>query len=114
MKPISPYPEIDQLLSFFTSRITSIFQTNLKGIYLTGSLSYNAFNYNSSDIDITVMLNQLISAEELRVIAQFHRQLEQKFEVWSKRLECTYTPIDMLSNIKPPSQPRPWYWGGGE
>ena len=112
MKPISPYPEINKLLTFFTSCVTSIFRTNLKGIYLTGSLSYNAFNYNSSDIDITVMLNRPISAEELRVIAQFHKQLEQKFEVWSKRFECTYTPIDMLSSIKPPSKPRPWYWGG--
>ena len=112
MKPISPYPEINKLLTFFTSCVISIFRTNLKGIYLTGSLSYNAFNYNSSDIDITVMLNRPISTEELKVIAQFHQQLEQKFKVWSKRLECTYTPIDMLSNIKPPSQPRPWYWGG--
>ena len=111
MKPISPYPEINKLLTFFTSCVTSIFRTNLKGIYLTGSLSYNAFNYNSSDIDITVMLNRPISAEELRVIAQFHKQLEQKFEVWSKRFECTYTPIDMLSSIKPPSKPSPWYWG---
>ena len=112
MKSITPYPEINQLLSFFTSRIASIFRTNLKGIYLTGSLSYNAFNYNSSDIDITVMLNRPISTEELKAIAQFHQQLEHKFKVWSKRLECTYTPIDMLSRIKPPSQPRPWYWGG--
>ena len=112
MKSITPYPEIDQLLSFFTSRIASIFRTNLKGIYLTGSLSYNAFNYNSSDIDITVMLNRPISTEELKAIAQFHQQLEHKFKVWSKRLECTYTPVDMFSRIKPPSQPRPWYWGG--
>ena len=110
MKSITPYPEIDQLLSFFTSRIASILRTNLKGIYLTGSLSYNDFNYNSSDIDIMVMLNRPISTEELKVIAQFHQQLEQKFKFWSKRLECTYTPIDMLSRIKPPSQPRPWYW----
>ena len=58
------------------------------------------------------MLNRPISTEKLKIIAQLHKQLEQKFEVWSKRLECTYTPIDMLSNIKPPSQPRPWYWGG--
>ena len=87
MKSITPYPEINQLLSFFTSRIASIFRTNLKGIYLTGSLSYNAFNYNSSDIDITVMLNRPISTEELKVIAQFHQQLEHKFKVWSKRLD---------------------------
>ena len=28
------------------------------------------------------------------------------------RLECSYTPIDMLKNILPPKEPRPYYGGG--
>jgi len=109
---LTPFHDVNEVLQFFTSGVISIFKQNLVGIYLTGSLSYDAFHYDRSDIDLTVILKIPISAVELEAIKSFHKQIEKKFDKWAKRLECTYTPLEMLPNILPPEKPRPWYWGG--
>jgi Domain of unknown function (DUF4111)/Nucleotidyltransferase domain len=109
---LTPLKDINEILKFFTSGTIFVFKKNLIGAYLTGSLSYGAFHYDKSDIDITVILNNPISPVELEAIKNFHKQIETKFDKWAKRLECTYTPIEMLPSILPPEKPRPWYWGG--
>jgi len=109
---LTPYLDVNNILESFTKGNIIIFKDNLIGIYLTGSLSYQAFDYRSSDIDITVILQNPISTKELNAIRRFHLQLEEKYYKWASRLECTYTPVEMLSSILPPTTPRPWYWGG--
>jgi len=110
--PLTPFEGVNDILHYFVDAVVSIFETNLVGVYLTGSLSYNAFNYETSDIDLTVILKSAISASELSAIKHLHRQMESRFEKWPKRLECSYTPIEMLPSLLPPEKPRPWYWGG--
>ena len=81
------------------------------GVYLTGSLSYGAFNYGSSDIDLTVIVKRPVSRGEIDSIGRLHREMEGKFEKWARRFECSYTPVEMLPSVLPPKEPRPWYWG---
>ena len=109
---LTPYADVNEIIAFFTNQVIPIFAENLAGIYLTGSLSYRAFNYDTSDIDLTVIIEQPISSNELAELKQFHIQMENKYKEWAKRLECTYTPKGMLPNTNPPQKPRPWYWGG--
>jgi predicted nucleotidyltransferase len=111
IRKITPYQEINEILVSFVEGVLSIFNKNLCGIYLTGSLSYGDFNANSSDIDLTVILRKTVSSKELERVEEFHIRLEKKHEKWAKRLECTYTPIAMLASILPPGEPRPWYCG---
>ncbi|HBG74989.1 MAG: hypothetical protein A2X25_07190 [Chloroflexi bacterium GWB2_49_20] len=111
IRKITPYQEINEILFTFTEGIINIFNDNLCGVYLTGSLSYGDFNENSSDIDLTVILRKPVSSKELERVKEFHVRLEKKHEKWAKRLECTYTPIDMLASILPPGEPRPWFCG---
>ena len=112
LNQLTPFKDINEILRFFTSGTILIFKKDLIGTYLTGSLSYGAFHYDRSDIDLIVILNNPISLVELEAIKNFHQQIETKFNKWAKRLECTYTPIEMLPSILPPKKPRPWYWGG--
>lgn len=109
---LTPFKDVNSILQFFTEGIVRVFKENLMGLYLTGSLSYGAFNYASSDIDLTVILRNPISMTELDAIRRFHLQVEEKFNKWARRLECSYMPVEMLSSILPPKKPRPWYWGG--
>jgi len=111
IREITPYQEINEFLASFVDRVMNILSDNLSGIFLTGSLSYGDFNEGTSDIDLTVILNNPASSNELGLIKELHIQLEKDFEKWAKRLECTYTPIAMLMNILPPLEPRPWYCG---
>ena len=112
IKELTPFKDVNEISRFFTSGTILLFKENLVGIYLAGSLSYGAFHYERSDIDLAIILENPISCLELEAIKSFHKQIETKFNKWAKRLECTYTPIEMLPSILPPEKPRPWYWGG--
>jgi hypothetical protein len=106
------FEDVNSILQYFVEGVVPVFGENLMGVYLTGSLSYDAFNYETSDIDLTVILKSPISANELVAVKQLHAQMEGQFAKWSKRLECSYTPLEMLPSLLPPERPRPWYWGG--
>jgi hypothetical protein len=112
IRKLTQHQDINSILAFFVDGAITLFKENLTGIYLTGSLSYQAFNYSSSDIDITVILQNPVLLKELGAIKFFHVQMEEKFNKWARRLECSYTPVEMLPSILPPKMPRPWYWGG--
>lgn len=108
---LTQYPDINEILLSFVEGIMGILTDNICGIFLTGSLSYGDFNENSSDIDITVILKNPATSDDLIRIKEFHSQLEKDHEKWAKRLECSYFPSKMLANILPPVEPRPWYCG---
>lgn len=109
---LTAHPDVNQLIAAFTAEVISEMRDNLVGVYLTGSLSYDAFEHGSSDIDLTVIVRRPVSQAELSSIELMHGEIETQFPEWSKRLECTYTPVEMLPSLLPPEQGRPWYWGG--
>ena len=111
IQKFTSYQEINEIIHSFVGEVKNILNENLCGIYLTGSLSYGDFDENSSDIDLTVILRKTVSSKGLGKIKKFHVKLEKDFEKWAKRLECTYTPVEMLESILPPLEPRPWYCG---
>ena len=92
---LTKYPDVNEIIDFFIKGVFSALGENVLGIYLTGSLSHGAFNYHSSDIDITVIMHRPVSRCELDSIGRLHREMEGRFEKWAQRLECSYTPVDM-------------------
>jgi hypothetical protein len=92
--------------------MAEILAANLVGVYLTGSLSYGDFKPESSDIDLVTILHKPASNQELQALEQLHIQVGLKHKKWANRLECSYTPIEMLQNTLPPKLPRP-YLGEG-
>jgi len=111
-KSITPYQDINEILSFISESIKTILGKNLIGVYLFGSLAYGDFNPDSSDIDLVTIINNPLNHHELELIKQLHEQIRTHDKKWSNRLECSYTPIEMLKNILPPKEPRPYYGEG--
>lgn len=109
LKDPTPYEEINKLLGSFVVDIQKILSENLGGIYLMGSLTYGDFNPNSSDIDLQVVINKQMTTHQQDLIKQLHTQIANKYQKWTKRLECSYTPLAMLANNLPPLEPRPYY-----
>ena len=58
----------------FANAVSRELRGNLVGVYLTGSLSYDAFEYRSSDIDFTVVVQRPVSHMELSSLQQLHRE----------------------------------------
>lgn len=109
---ITPYKEIDELIEEFKKEIIQSLNQNLVGLYLTGSLSYDDFVPDRSDIDFQVIVKLPLSTSEIVDVEKLHAYIEEKYPKWAKRIECSYTPQSMLSDIQPPIDPRPW-WGAG-
>lgn len=109
---ITPFQDVNEILFEISNNIKNILGENLIGLYLFGSLTYGDFNPDSSDIDLVTIINKSLNHHELGLVKQLHKQVEGHYQKWSDRLECSYTPVDMLKNILPPKEPRPYYGGG--
>ena len=105
------YEECNQVISFLSNGISSALSNTLVGIYIFGSLSYGDFNPETSDIDLMVILEEPASEAEINVLKTLHKTTETTFPRWAKRIECSYTPREMLPSILPPGA-RPYYGEG--
>lgn len=104
--------EINHILNDLLVEIKLILEKNLIGMYLFGSLIYGNFKENSSDIDLVCILQRHLIKNEVESIKIIHEKISKKYMKWKERVECSYTPIHMLLEIAPPSEPRPYYGGG--
>ena len=106
----TPYSDVNEVLQTLVRGFVDIFGKNLVGVYLFGSLSYGDFNPNRSDIDLMVILNNPASQRKLEVMEWLH--VDTVNEKWLERIEISYTPREMLHNVLPPEQPRPYFGEG--
>lgn len=109
---VTPYEDINEILNNLSREIKNLLGNNLMGLYLFGSLVYGDFNPESSDIDLVVITRLPIAPHELVLVKKMHHQIGEHNSKWRERLECSYTPIEMLKNIMPPKEPRPYFGGG--
>lgn len=58
-----------------------------------------------------VVRNPLMK-DELATIGGLHKEIEECFPAWARRVECSYVPLQLMSELNPPVTPRPW-WGFG-
>ena len=109
---ITPYQDINEVLLNICEGVNSILEKNLIGLYLFGSLSYGDFNPDSSDIDLVVIVDKQLDDKHLAQIKLLHKNIGEQFQKWRERVECSYTPLEMLNNTLPPKDPRPYFGGG--
>lgn len=112
IKNATRYQDINDVLYFLAQGVQNVFGDDLVGLYLTGSLSYDDFDEERSDIDLAAVLKKPASPEKIELAKKLHLDAEQKYEKWAKRIECSYIPLEMLSNILPPKAPRPYVGAG--
>ena len=109
---LTPYQDINDVLVQLSQEMRVLLSKNFVGLYLFGFLSYGDFNLGSSDIDLVAVVRKPLDAYELERIKQFHKKIGGLNIKWFDRLECSYTPLSMFTEILPPVEPRPYYGGG--
>lgn len=112
LKKITPHKPVNNVLYALTRGIVEILGERVLGIYLFGSLSYEDFVPNRSDIDLLVITKGFLSKKELEEIKKFHIKIEEVFTEWGKRIECSYTPLEMFKNRLPINLHRPYFGAG--
>ncbi len=106
------YPDINDLLTLLSKSLQEIFENQLVGLYLTGSLTYGDFDRSSSDIDFLAVLKRPLSKIQVERLRNMHTHIGERYPIWAQRIEGSYITKDMLSNIEPPKIPRPYINGG--
>lgn len=97
---ISEFDDINHLLEELILQLKAALHDDCLGIYLYGSLVWGDFNYDSSDIDILVIVKNDISSNEFSELNKMHDLIVQEFPFWNDRLEIAYITKDTLQNIK--------------
>jgi hypothetical protein len=109
-RKLTPYPDINALICDWMEGITIFLSGNIVGLYLSGSLTYGDFVPGRSDIDLQAVVQYPLNKHELEWVGYWHRNLNERYPAWHGRLECSYVPLELMAETRPPKTPRPW-WG---
>jgi hypothetical protein len=108
LKNKTVYTQINAVLDDLVAGVLSLTGDKLIGIYLFGSLACDDFYEKSSDVDLTVVLQEALNNDAIDAIQSLHQALQFSHQPWGARLECSYTHLAMLSSMTPPPEPRPY------
>lgn len=111
-KPAQHPKEITELIFALREGLLGAFGDEIVGIYLFGSLTYGDFQLGRSDIDLVIVVRTPLTVTGIKVASDLHVHLLERFPVWGRRLETSYTPLEMFQESSPPAAGRP-YWGEG-
>jgi hypothetical protein len=94
MKMMSDFPEnipedLSALLGNLANDFPLILENNLVGIYLWGSLTYEAFDENCSDVDCIVVTRRDVSEREFSALEDwFSKALKENY--WTGKLDMRF------------------------
>jgi predicted nucleotidyltransferase len=111
----TPYADLNTLLANLVSRIQTLLEGNLVGVYLQGSFAVGDFD-ELSDLDFMVATHNDIADEDLPPLQAMHAALHRLPGRWPERLEGSYAPQAVLRRLTaeprdpPGAAPRPADW----
>ena len=106
------YRDVDEVLHLLSTGLRSILGKKLVALYLTGSLSYGDFDYESSDIDFLAVLTRELTKGQFEKIKEMHDRIGREVPYWARRLEGSYIPRKWLGRIRRPLGIRPYVNAG--
>src|SRR5215469_17567441 len=107
MKDATPFPAINTMLTEWVEGLQrSLGKNNIVGLYLSGSLAYGDFVPERSDIDLQAVVRSPLTPYELKSVGELHIQIEALCPRWADRVECSYAPLELMSELTPPATPR--------
>ncbi len=106
------YHDVDMVVGLLATGLQEILGKKLLALYLTGSLSYGDFAYESSDIDFLTVLTRELTKRQLDAVIEMHKRIGQQVPYWARRLEGSYIPQKWLGSSKRPVGKRPYINAG--
>lgn len=104
---MTSFPELNDLLGDFVGRVRSILDTNLVGVYLTGSFALGGGDA-ASDCDFLVATTGRLGGDHERALRQLHAEIPDRPGYWAYNLEGSYAPRTDLETLA--ALGRPWLY----
>lgn len=120
-KGLTPYSELDSVLSSHAQNIQRALGDNFVGFYLQGSLAIGDFDL-TSDVDFVVITNRDLSSEEVGKIQAVHTKTISQNTRWVKHLEYSFFPLPKFmqhssryenGKINDSEERKLWYFNNG-
>ncbi len=92
--------EINALLDSLLSHLRLIFQEELVGLYLYGSLTTGDFDPEISDIDLLAATSSGVSDREFEALRAMHRDFVSDNPAWEDRVEVAYLSVTALRTFR--------------
>ncbi|MGB1252134.1 MAG: nucleotidyltransferase domain-containing protein [Candidatus Promineifilaceae bacterium] len=92
---LTPYPDLNSVLSQFVTSVQAILQDNFIAAYLQGSFAMGDFD-EYSDVDWIILIERDLNDVELSALQTMHGRLFDQNIIWAKHLEGSYIPRAMF------------------
>ena len=107
VRPLTPFPEVNEILVLLLQNIKEILQQDFVGMYLYGSLSSGDFNPATSDIDFLVVTYSALAEAKIATLEAMHERVWASGLTLTSRLEGAYVPKDLIRRHDPDGVPCP-------
>jgi Domain of unknown function (DUF4111) len=94
----TPFPELDELLTRFVARVSSLLGSNLVGVYLTGSFALGGGDA-ASDCDFLTVTGVPLAGAQERALRGLHADIPDWSGYWASNLEGSYAPRADLTTL---------------
>ncbi len=98
--PITPYADIDELMSSLLSELQGVLGQKLAGLYLYGSLVTGDFDRERSDIDLVAVLSSDLGDTDLEQLHRMHDEFVATRPDWDDRIEVAYITATALKTFR--------------
>ncbi|MCC6802469.1 MAG: DUF4111 domain-containing protein [Anaerolineae bacterium] len=98
---LTPYPDVNALLSVLLDGVRDILGDRLIGMYLYGSLSLGDFDPDSSDVDFLFVTEAVLPTETLDALRDLHTRIAASGMRFANKLEGSYIPRAALRRHDP-------------
>ncbi|MFJ8513330.1 aminoglycoside adenylyltransferase domain-containing protein [Lysinibacillus xylanilyticus] len=78
---------LNEYITLFQNKIPN----TLEGFYLHGSIALDAYKNGSSDIDFIAIVNRSLTEEDVKVISNLHKEINQKYK--DTGMDGSYLPV---------------------
>jgi hypothetical protein len=95
------HPDVDAMLAELLAGVRGALGPQLVGVYLDGSLATRDFAEHSSDIDVLVVTEDVLSDEAVAALATMHARIARGTSRWARELEVSYIPRRALRRFDP-------------
>src|SRR5437870_650926 len=98
---MTPYPDVNDVLREVLVQAQAILGSCFVGMYLSGSLALGDFNPHSSDIDLVIVTDGMLSDDLFAALRDMHARFAAGGSPWAARLEVVYIPKPALHRGAP-------------
>ena len=101
------YADVDAVLANLLAGVRGTLGPQLVGVYLDGSLATGDFAPHSSDIDVLVVTEDVLSDDVVAALGAMHARLATGLSKWTRELEVSYIPRRALRRFDPDNNCHP-------